>query len=133
MLSKNIWVISIVIGIIIFIRCIFDNDENIIYIIGGINIVAIVYVVCTIIEKILNGIISKIDESGDPRQIRKRETRKIKIMIWSVCTVLGALIIGIYFSVMCSSLGNDIISILALGISVLDDDIVKNAIEICRI
>ena len=38
-----------------------------------------------------------------------------------------------YFLYACSGLGNDIISILALGISVLDDEIIKKITEIYRI
>lgn len=53
-MSKNISVLSVVIAIIILIRCIFNSNENIIYIVAGINIVALVFVIYTIVEKILD-------------------------------------------------------------------------------
>ena len=49
-MNKNIFVLSIAIAIIIFLRCIFDGNDNIIYIVAGINIVAIIFVVYTIIK-----------------------------------------------------------------------------------
>ena len=72
-MNKNIFVLSIAIAIIIFLRCIFDGNDNIIYIVAGINIVAIIFVVYTIIEKLLNNIIDKIKKSKVPEQIINRE------------------------------------------------------------
>ena len=42
--NKKISILVITIAIIILLRCIFDSNENIIYIVVGINIVAIVFV-----------------------------------------------------------------------------------------
>ena len=94
-MNKNIGILSIIIGILIFIRCIFEKSDKIIYIVAGINIVAIIFVIYTIVERVLHNIIAKIEKSR--------------------------------------GLGNDIISILALGISVLDDEIVRKITENYRI
>lgn len=56
-MKKKIWVLVIVIGIIIMLRTIFDSNKNLIYIVAGINIVAIVFVIYTIIEKIVYNVI----------------------------------------------------------------------------
>jgi hypothetical protein len=124
-MNKNISVLSIAIAIIIFLRCILDGNNNIIYIVAGINIVAIIFVVYTIIEKILNNIIDKIKKSKVPEQILNREIAGTQVKIWGWSIVIGVIVILVYFWKWCSGLGNDIISILALGISILDDEIVK--------
>lgn len=56
---KKIWVLVIVIGIIIMLRTIFDSNQNLIYIVAGINIVAMVFVIYTIIEKIVYNVKKK--------------------------------------------------------------------------
>ena len=118
-MNKNIFVLSIAIAIIIFLRCIFDGNDNIIY------IVAIIFVVYTIIEKLLNNIIDKIKKSKVPEQIINREITSAQVKIWGWSIAIGVIVILVYFWKWCSGLGNDIISILALGISILDDEIVK--------
>ena len=80
-MNKNISVLSIAIAIIIFLRCILDGNDNIIYIVAGINIVAIIFVVYTIIEKILNNIIDKIKKSKVPEQILNREIASTQVKI----------------------------------------------------
>ena len=124
-MNKNISVLSIAIAIIIFLRCILNDNDNIIYIVAGINVVAIIFVVYTIIEKILNNIIDKIKKSKVPEQILNREIASTQVKIWGWSIVIGVIVILVSFWKWCSGLGNDIISILALGISVLDDEIVK--------
>ena len=120
--NKKISILVITIAIIILLRCIFDSNENIIYIVAGINIVAIVFVLYTIIEK-----------SEVPLQIIKREIKNTQLKIWGWTIAFSAVVIVWYFLYACSGLGNDIISILALGISVLDDEIIKKITEIYRI
>ena len=124
-MNKNIFVLSVAIAIIIFLRCILDGNNNIIYIVAGINIVAIVFVVYTIIEKILNNTIDKIKKSKAPEQIINREIASVQVKIWGWSITIGVIAILVYFWKLCSGLGNDIISILALGISILDDEIVN--------
>ncbi len=124
-MKKKIWVLVIVIGIIIMLRTIFDSNKNLIYIVAGINIVAIVFVIYTIIEKIVYNVIKRIQESGIPEQIMSREIAGAQYRIWFWSVVISAGLIVLYLTYWCSNLGNDIISILALGISVLDDEIVQ--------
>ena len=131
--NKEISILVITIAIIILLRCIFDSNENIIYIVVGINIVAIVFVLYTIIEKILDDIIDRIKKSEVPLQIIKREIKNTQLKIWGWTIAFSAVVIVWYFLYACSGLGNDIISILALGISVLDDEIIKKITEIYRI
>jgi len=124
-MNKNIPILSISIAIIILLRCLFDNHEKIVYIVAGINIVAIIYVIYTIIEKIVNNIAGRLRKSGAPEQILNRELKNTRNRIWKYSIGINIILIILYFGLWCSGLGNDIISIIALGISVLDDEIVK--------
>ena len=113
-MNKNISVLSIVIAIIIFLRCILDGNDNIIYIVAGINIVAIIFVVYTIIEKILNNIIEKTKKSKVPEQIINREITSAQVKIWRWSIVIGVIVILVYFWKWCSGLGNDIMIFVLL-------------------
>ena len=128
-MDKNISVLSIVIAIIILLRCVFNNSENLLYIVAGINIVAIVFVVYTIIEKVTNNIIDKIKKSSVPKEIIKREVEHARIKIWGWSLAINIIVIILYIFFWRSNLGNDIISILALGISILDNEIEKKITE----
>jgi len=132
-MSRNLSVLSVVIAIIIFIRCVFDSIDELVYIVAGINIVAIVFVIYTIIEKIVENITRKIKESSVPKQIVKREITSTRLKVWGISCLINISLVLLYFLYWCSSLGNDIISILALGISVLDDEIVKKVTEAYKI
>lgn len=122
---KKISILSFVIFIIIFLRCILDKIPQLTYIVAGINIVAIIYVLYTIIERIVSNLDNRIYQSGIPVDIENREIKSIEKRFWTIGICVSLIVIIIYFLFWCSNLGNDIISILALGISILDEDLVK--------
>ncbi len=129
-MNKKLSVLSFVIAIVIFLRCLFNNNENLIYIIAGINTVAFLFIECTIIEKTVSNIVDKIESSNVPEQIREREISSTRFKIWIWGMSISGIIIVLYFLCGCSNLGNDIISILALGVSILDDEIEKKITDI---
>lgn len=124
-MSKNICILSIVIGIVIMLRCIFDNNVNLVYIVAGINITAIVFVIYTIVEKGVESIKRKVENTNVPIEIRSREIRAIRFKVFGICGTVSFVVIALYLLLWCSNLGNDVISIFALGISILDDEITK--------
>ena len=131
-MNKNITLLCFAIAIIIAIRIIFDTNENIVYIVAGINIVAFLFVVYSIIDKIIKNINIKIKESNCPKQIRDRETQTIQFKVYLFSIILPGVAVVIYWKFFCTNLGNDIISVLALGISILDDTIVEKITEYYR-
>ncbi len=132
-MNKKTFSLCIVIGLLISIRSIFNKSSNMTYIVASVNIIAFSFVVYTIIEKIVFKIIGKIRESNVPIKIINREIRKIRTKVWGLGGIVVVGLIVIYLICYCSNLGNDIISILALGFSVLDDDIIDLISENYRI
>ncbi len=128
-MNKNISVLSVVIAIIIGLRCMLDGNNKLVFIVAGINIVAMAFVLYTIIEKIVGNITDKIKKSNVPEQIIIREIKSTRFKIWGVSIGVSVVAIVLYLLCCCSGLGNDIISILALGISILDDVIVMKVSE----
>lgn len=128
-MNKNISVLSVVIAIIIGLRCMLDGNNKLVFIVAGINIVAMAFVLYTIIEKIVGNITDKIKKSNVPEQIIIREIKCTRFKIWGVSIGVSVVAIVLYLLCCCSGLGNDIISILALGISILDDVIVMKVSE----
>ena len=128
-MNKNISVLSVVIAIISGVRCMLDGNHKLVFIVAGINIVAMAFVLYTIIEKIVGNITDKIKKSNVPEQIIIREIKSTRFKIWGVSIGVSVVAIVLYLLCCCSGLGNDIISILALGISILDDEIVMKVSE----
>lgn len=132
-MNKNIPVLSIVIGIVIALRWIFDSSDKLLYIVAGINICAIVFVIYTIIERAAGDISKKIESTHVPEQIVQREIKIVFLKIFGWSNFINLILIFLYWKFWCSNLGNDIIAILALGISVLDDEFVKKIVDTYKI
>ena len=115
---------------LIVIRNIFNYHPQIDIIISFINLFALLVVIHLITEHILEKVLIRISKSKVPKQIIHREKKNkkniINLLVYGVFSVF-ALVYLIFFR---SSLGNDIISILALGLSLIDtyliDTISKN-------
>lgn len=123
-MNKKMVMLVFITLILIMIRFICNAHKDLVYINAGINIVALLYVIYTIIERIEDKIKNTVQDKR-PKQIISRDTKilKHKIKFWSlsICFLLTV----IYFALFCCNLGNDIISIIALGCSILDDEIVN--------
>ena len=128
-MNKNISVLSVVIAIIIGLRCMLDGNNKLVFIVAGINIVAMAFVLYTIIEKIVGNITDKIKKSNVPEQIIIREIKSTRFKIWGVSIGVSVVAIVLYLLCCCSGLGNDIISIQAMGISIFDYEIVMKVSE----
>lgn len=132
-MAKRLLLLSIAVGFIIFIRTILNSSDNLVYIVAVINIISIMFVICTIIDKIISIITDKIKQTKAPTQIIKREVKNIRFKIWGLSIISIIFVTIFYLTYLCSSLGNDIISILALGLSILDSEIAKGIAEIYKI
>lgn len=126
---QNIAILTIV---LIVLRCMVETNEQCTLIVSVINVIALLVVVYLITEQIESGIISKIKEFNVPKQIEKREIRVIKrkiVLIIYVPFLLASVAFLVFLS---SGLGNDIVGIISLGMSLCDDHIVAIATSLYR-
>lgn len=130
--KKTIGVISFTI-LIIFVRIIFWNQPYIAKIVGIANLVAALFVLYGIIDNTIKGITCKIEDSGVPVQIAKREIMRTKFKIIGFSMGTFIIVATLYILFFCTDLSNDIISFATLGISFIDEDLAKSIIDNYRI
>lgn len=122
---KRFPVIIAIMGLLILVRVLINDNDNTVTIIAGINSVALLVVIVSITEQIKTKIKRKLDKSGNPKPIIQREIkvkgRWISFISYSIIVVFSAL----YIWLLKSTLANDIVSIVSLGIAVCDTYIVE--------
>ena len=111
--------------ILIVIRVLFDGVPRLEYIVAGINIVALSIVIYTIVGKICTNIEARIRHSNVPPQIQIREKMRAKRLLYGIVTFILVGGVGFYFKIGCTALVNDIMAIIALAISIADEDIIQ--------
>ena len=87
-----------------------------------INLVALYIVVFDIAERIKDTIIMKIADTCGSQSIANREIRKFSKLFYIAVIIINLLFIVLYFIFLCSSTANDVLAIIALGLSVLDEE-----------
>ena len=120
---KSVAIILIVL-LLIFVRHISEPSPFLIYIVGTINIVALIYVLFTILQGVYNKGFKKIQSRDIPDQFKDRKRIKSLAVLCGIFLVVGIIFPCIYLFILCSSERNDIVSIIALGLSIIDDEIV---------
>lgn len=123
-----IWILTV--GLII-VRIMMNKIAEVDLVVAIINIVALLGVVLIVVQKIVSKVQTAIEDSGVPIEIRNREKNAaIRKLEWIVYAPL-LLFVMIYLVFWKSGLGNDIISIVSLGLSLTDVtvvDVVSNYI-----
>lgn len=120
---------TILISMLIFLRIISNESENLVYIISILNFIALLIVFFSIAEKIKTTIHEKIAASKVPKDIIEREIKTAYRKINIITYVPISIIIVIYFGYLASELGNDIISIISLGLSLVSSNIVEIVVK----
>ena len=107
---------------LVAVRIIFADHDNLDTIVAMINLVALYIVVFDIAERIKDTIIMKIADTCGSQSIANREIRKFSKLFYIAVIIINLLFIVLYFIFLCSSTENDVLSIIALGLSVLDEE-----------
>lgn len=131
-MKKNSFITAAIIFVIV-VRCIYNKNEYIDYIVALINSISLIFIICTILSDLIKKTNNKIDKSCFPLQIKEREKRNRKIKMLLSASIVAVIFVFVYFKFCCSNLGNDIISICTLGLSILDDDLAKTILNIWKI
>ena len=107
---------------LVAVRIIFADHDNLDTIVAMINLVALYIVVFDIAERIKDTIIMKIADTCVSQSIANREIRKFSKLFYIAVIIINLLFIVLYFIFLCSSTANDVLAIIALGLSVLDEE-----------
>lgn len=107
---------------LVAVRIIFADHDNLDTIVAMINLVALYIVVFDIAERIKDTIIMKIADTCGSQSIANREIRIFSKLFYIAVIIINLLFIVLYFIFLCSSTANDVLAIIALGLSVLDEE-----------
>lgn len=129
-MKNNIPLFGIIIAILIVFRVLLNNNPQLIFVVASINLIALLIVVFSITVQIKTKITYIIEQSGIPEDIATREKTQICRIVDGLYIPL-AIIYIVYLVSFCSELGNDIISILALGLSLTDSFIADAVANLC--
>lgn len=125
--KNNIPIFGIITAILLVVRILLDSNSQLVIAVASINLVALLLVVYSITDQIRTQVTNKIEKSGVPRDIMERERQQVCRNVYCCAYIPLAIIYVIYLAYFSSQLGNDIISIVALGLS-LSDTFVANTI-----
>lgn len=130
-MKKPTPITGIVMILLIILRVIVNANPQLVYICAFINLIALVIAMATLAEKLKTSISTNMQKYIIPEEILAKKTKCAKITInWSIyfpATILCVLFL--FFAA--SELGNDIISIVALGLSLADDWIIAVITDLC--
>lgn len=109
---------------LIILRVVTDKYSELTMIVAMINIGALFVVLFDVAEKLKESVLQKIGASIEAQAIADREKAHFSPWFYGILITFCALFTIVYLSAWCCGLGNDLISIIALAISVLDNEIV---------
>lgn len=120
----------IITALLIAFRCLLNDSGRLVFANALVNVVAILLVFLSITEQIIEKTHNRIDDMGIPKEIECREKRRKKIYTRICSYSFYAIIVAVYLLFLVSELGNDIVSIASLGLSLIDKGI-ANSIANC--
>ena len=109
----------------------YPNDSDIL--VAALNFIALFIIEFDLAEQSKNRIIAKIKSSCDSNEISHREIQNFSKSFYVVLIFGNLAIIVFYYLFLCSSTANDILAIIALGLSVLDKEVVHIASSIYKV
>lgn len=116
-----IWISTV--GLIV-VRIMMNKIAEVDLVVAIINIVALLAVVSIVVQRIVSKVQTAIEDSGVPFEIRSREKNNAIRKLERIVYVPLFVFVMIYLVCWKSGLGNDIISIASLGLSLTDVTIV---------
>lgn len=128
-MKNNLPVFGIVTALLIVFRCLTEKSPYLTETIAIINLVALLIVIFSITIQIKKELTGKIKQLGVPQEITLREIGDVRKRIDIFTYVPLGVFSVIYVALFASTLVNDIISIIALCLSLSDAYIVKTVVN----
>jgi len=130
-MKNKLPVFGIVTVILIVFRILLNNNSQLIFVVALINLIALLVVIFSISGQAQAKITERIEQSGVPKDIKMREKRIFCQTVDCWAYIPLTIFYIIYLVCLCSELGNDIISIVALGLSLSDSFIADTVANLC--
>lgn len=128
-MKNNLPVFGIIMALLIVFRCLTEKSVYLTETIAIINLVALLIVVFSITFQIKKELVEKIEQFGIPQEISRREKTAVRKRIDCITYIPFGIIAVIYVVFWASGMFNDIISIIALCLSLSDTYIVKTVVS----
>ncbi len=132
-MKSNLPIFGIITALLIIFRCLIEQSEHLLKAIAIINLVALLIVVLSITVQIKKELIEKIYRLNVPQDISAREIKNMQRTIDLFVYIPLGIACIIYLIVFTSSLRNDIISIVALCLSLSDTYIINAIVSIYKL
>ena len=113
--------LSLLFLIVLIVRIVCNQSEHIIYLIAGIGWASLIITIACIIDNVIKGI--RKAYASRPQKIANKTIKRIIAWYIIIPAVLMPIFLGLYFKFLCSNLANDLLSIITIGIAVLDEEI----------
>ena len=125
--KKDIKVVTIlfVVIILIIIRTVINYSNNLTLYVAGVDIIACVYVLTSIINKTILVFKEHTQSCSIPKQIINRETKLLKPFFYTILVSLMLVISLCCLFWFRSDCTNDIISFVVLGLSIIDHELAE--------
>lgn len=120
---RKIFPVGIIVALVIFLRILLNTNEYLNYIVAAINIVALMFVLLSILINTKRKIKKRIDKTHAPKEFKTREKKKLFLRLQVPVLGFAVIALSVYMIFFCGALGNDIIALISLGLSVADDEI----------
>lgn len=128
-MKNNIPIFGFIMVILIIVRCSFNSIPQLVLVIAAINLVALLMVLFSITAQIKEQGSNKINRLGPVKHFANRDNKRFCHMLNCVTYIPYTVISIIYLLWFKCALGNDIISIIALCLSLSDQYIVTLIID----
>ncbi len=129
-MKNNIPLFTVIMVILVILRCLFNNNPQLVVIIAGINLTALLIVLFSITAQLKKRGTEKITRIGAVNHFVKRDNKHFRRAIDCGVYIPYAFISSIYLLYFKCELGNDIISIVALCLSLSNEYIVTTIIDL---
>ena len=131
-MKNNFLLFSVFSVFLLIIRVLLNNSPDLVFIVSLINLIALLLVIVSIRSQIQRKLFDIVDRSGVPHEIVEREKRNIQKSVNCLIFIPFFIVAFLYLCFLSSELGNDIVAIIALGLSLCDNDLVDIVIKLYK-
>lgn len=124
-MKNKLSILGILMALLIIFRCLTEKSTHLVEFIAIINLIALLIVIYSILVQIKEGLVKRIEAFQIPNAIALREKNSISKRLDFIVYIPFGLLSILYVIFFPSALLNDIITIVALCLSVSDEYIVE--------